>query len=58
MIRGVVTEDHEAVVRLAVLGKVGQREPIDAVVDTGFTGWLSLPQSLINDLELPWQTQG
>ena len=58
MISGTVTEDHEAVVRLAVFGKAGQREPIEAVVDTGFTGWLSLPRSLINDLELPWQIEG
>lgn len=40
--------------RLAVFGKQGQREPISAVVDSGFTGFLSLPRSLINDLELPW----
>ncbi len=27
---------------------------INAVIDTGFTGFLSLPQSIIDELELPW----
>ena len=55
MIRGVVTSDYEAVIHLTVFGKAKQREPIEAVVDTGYNGWLSLPSSMIHDLELPWQ---
>ncbi len=54
MIRGVVTDDYEAVIRLTVIGKANQRESIEAVVDTGYNGWLSLPSSMIHDLELPW----
>ena len=54
MIRGLVTEDYDAIIRLVVIGSQGQRERIEAVVDTGFDGWLSLPSSLIRDLELPW----
>ena len=53
MIRGRVAR-HEGIVRLSVFGRAGHRETIEAVVDTGYDGWLSLPQSLIHDLELPW----
>lgn len=58
MIRGVVTEDYDAIVRLVVIGSRGQKERIEAVVDTGFDGWLSLPLSMIRDLELPWFRRG
>ncbi len=57
MIRGTV-ENHEGTVRLTVIGRDSQREPIQAVVDTGYDGWLSLPQSLIHDLELQWISFG
>ena len=53
MIRGTIA-NHEGTVRLTVFGRAAQREPIKAVVDTGYDGWLSLPQSLIHDLELQW----
>ena len=53
MIRGTVA-NHEGTVRLSVFGRADQRDPIEAVVDTGYDGWLSLPQSMIHDLELPW----
>ena len=58
MIRGVVTSRYEAVIPLVVIGARGQREPIEAIVDTGFDGWLSLPQSFVDELELPWQRLG
>ena len=58
MIRGVVTADYDAIIRLVVIGSRGQRERIEAVVDTGFDGWLSLPLSMIRDLELPWFRRG
>jgi clan AA aspartic protease len=58
MITGVVTTDREAVVRLKVQGLSGQEEEIQAVLDTGFTGWLTLPPSLIAALGLPWLTKG
>src|SRR5206468_9564202 len=55
MIRGVVTADCEAVIRLVVRGPAGQEQEVDAVVDTGFDGWFSLPPALIAQLELEWR---
>ena len=58
MIRGVVTADREAVIRLVVRGAAGQELEVGAVVDTGFDGWFSLPPALIAQLELQWRRRG
>ena len=58
MITGVVTVNREAVIRLAVRGAAGQEQEIEAVVDTGFDGWFSLPPALIAQLELQWRRRG
>lgn len=58
MITGVVTADREAVIGLAVRGPTGQEQQIEAVVDTGFDGWSSLPPALIALLGLPWRRRG
>jgi len=55
MIRGIVTAEHEAVIRLVVHGPKGRLRRIEAVVDTGFNGHLSLPAALIKKLGLPWR---
>ena len=52
MISGVVTIDRQAIVHLTVRGPAGQEHEIEAIVDTGFDGWLSLPSSLIVPLGL------
>jgi clan AA aspartic protease len=52
MISGVVTANGEAVVRLEVLGPDGDQE-IEAVMDTGFNGSLTLPSHMVAALELP-----
>ena len=52
MISGVVTDRREAVVRLRMHGPAGQDQEIEAVIDTGFDGWLSLPSSIIARLGL------
>ena len=54
MITGVVSEYLEATIRLVVLGPQGQEEEIKAVIDTGFTEFLTLPPRLIHSLGLPW----
>ena len=58
MITGVVTADREAVIGLVVRGPAGQEQHIEAVVDTGFDGWCSLPPALIALLRLPWRRRG
>jgi clan AA aspartic protease len=58
VIVGRVNSDREAVVSLVVQGSQGQTRQIDAVVDTGFTGLLTLPPELIAELDLPLRAQG
>jgi clan AA aspartic protease len=55
---GAVNEGLEAIIRIAVLGPTGRRLRIRAAVDTGFNETLSLPASIIAELELPWARRG
>ena len=43
MIEGMVTAAHEAVVPLSLQAPEGRTENIKAVVDTGYSGFLTLP---------------
>jgi clan AA aspartic protease len=52
MIRGHVNALHEAIIPLRLRGPTGKELVIDAIIDTGFTGKLTLPQSVIQSLEL------
>lgn len=54
MITGVVNANHEATIPLVVHAIHGQEEAIEAIIDTGFTGFLTLPPMLIKALGLPW----
>lgn len=58
MITGIVTVAREAVVSLSVRGPNGQEQEIEAVIDTGFDGYLTLPLPLIIALGLPWRRRG
>ena len=58
MITGTVTDRREAVIRLSVYGPAGQYQEIEAVIDTGFDGSLSLPSSIITQLGLTWRRRG
>jgi clan AA aspartic protease len=58
MITGVVTDRREAVIPLRVRGPAGQDQDIEAIIDTGFDGWLSLPSSIITQLGLMWRQRG
>ena len=55
MIIGVVNASHEATIRLVVRGASGQEYEIEAIIDTGFTGFLTLPPALIASLGLAWR---
>jgi clan AA aspartic protease len=52
MMQGIVDQNCEATIRLVVGNADSQRQMIDAVIDTGFTGFLTLPFSVLVDLNL------
>ncbi len=54
MITGFITAAREAVIRMVVRGSSGHEVTVDAVIDTGFTGWLTLSPALIGTLGLPF----
>ena len=58
MIRGVVNDAHEAVVALSLQGPAGQAQNIEAVIDTGYSGFLTLPGTLVTELGLPFAHVG
>ena len=58
MIEGSVNANYEAVITLFLRGPAGQMREIEAVIDTGYNGYLTLPPLLIAELELPFQSEG
>ena len=54
MIIGMVNANREATIRLEVIGPPGHPQDIEAVIDTGFTGFLTLPPALVTALGLSW----
>ncbi len=58
MIIGTVNADREPVIRIRVRDINGQEHEREAVLDTGFTGWLTLPPDFITALGLPWKELG
>ncbi len=54
MMFGVVNDNCEAIIKVAV-GRIGSPKiTVGAVIDTGFTSFLSLPISIITDIGLSW----
>ena len=53
MIQGTVSANRDPVVRLRFIGRNGHTEDVDAVVDTGFQGFMTLPPDLIARLGFP-----
>ena len=53
MIEGFVNANLEAVVTLHVQDQAGRTREVDAVIDTGFNGYLALPPTLVAGLGLP-----
>ena len=58
MIEGVVNAALEAVGTLPLQGPDGQVREVEAVIDTGYTGYLTLPPALVDELELPFAYVG
>ena len=52
MIEGAVNTNLEAVIPLPLRESSGQTREVEAVVDTGFNGYLTLPPMLMEDLKL------
>jgi clan AA aspartic protease len=52
---GTVNDLCEAVFRLVVLGPGGREREVEAVIDTGYNGALTLPPYLVAELGLPFR---
>ena len=55
MIEGTVNAANEAIVSLPLRSPAGQALDVEAVVDTGFTRFLTLPPALVTDLGLGYR---
>jgi clan AA aspartic protease len=55
MITGLVKSD-EGIIRLTMKGPERRQQEIKAVIDTGFTDWLTLPPDVIAALGLRWRS--
>ncbi len=53
MITGVVTASWEAIIPLVLQSPAGDEYPLEAIIDTGFNGALTLPPALIAAAGLP-----
>lgn len=54
MMQGFVNLRREATLTVVVGNSNQQLQAIETVIDTGFTGFLSLPSAIITTLNLPW----
>jgi clan AA aspartic protease len=57
MITGTVNGRFEIVIKLPVPDSAGQEHEVEAILDTGFNGSLTLPPSLIGSLGLSWRSR-
>jgi len=58
MITGVINAEFEPIIPLSIRRSDSTIFTQDAIVDTGFNGWLSLPPDLITELNLRWKRRG
>jgi clan AA aspartic protease len=54
MMQGVVNLRREATLTVVISNSDRQLKAVEAVIDTGFNGFLSLPSTIITTLNLPW----
>ena len=52
MITGTVSADREAIVSLRLRGSDGREQEIEAIIDTAFDGFLTLPHNVIETIGL------
>jgi clan AA aspartic protease len=57
MMTGMV-RSREARIRLKIRGSGGREQEIEAVINTGYTAWLTLPPAMVAALGLPWHSVG
>ncbi len=50
MISGYVNANREAIIQVAIVGDSKQLKSVRAIIDTGFTGDLTLPRDVIDQL--------
>ena len=55
MIEGVVNAAYEPVITIVVQGQAGRTWEIEAVIDTGFSGFLTVPPLLATELGLDFR---
>jgi clan AA aspartic protease len=54
MMFGAVNDNCESIIKVAVGRVDSPKIAVDALIDTGFTSFLSLPLSIITELDLTW----
>lgn len=55
MISGTVTTNFDPLLPLTLVNEDGIQRHVDAVIDTGFNGWLSIPLDLIEEMQFSWR---
>ena len=55
---GIVTPYHEAIIQVPIQAVDTQEQQVEFILDTGFSGSLTLPQSIITALGLPFRSRG
>jgi clan AA aspartic protease len=57
MMMGNVNSRREAIIQFVVIGENNQQQGVKAIIDTGYTGFLTLPSAIITTLGLTWFMQ-
>jgi clan AA aspartic protease len=56
VIHGTINENLEPIIQIRLFGNDGSAEEVVGAIDTGFSDYLTLPPTLIDDLELPFES--